>query len=160
MPEQVDAIVDTPAAGAAPASVRETLTRKAEDLRDQALGKAQEYASMGKEKATGALDSMAKIVGETAGTLDDKLGVNVGGYVQKAADAINDFAETLRGKDVEDLIDDARDAVKRHPAIAIGAAAAVGFLLARVMKSSASDAPDVETSLDTAAPPSANDINV
>ena len=160
MAEQEDLIVDpqTASMNAAQASsagtVRETISRKAGDLREQALGKAQEYASRGKDKATGALDSVAKLVGETAGTLDDRLGVDVGGYVHKAADAISEFAENLRSKDVDDLIESARDAVKRHPAIAIGAAAAVGFLLARVAKSAGADTGG------NAAPraPSANDI--
>lgn len=145
----------------APAGVRETIGRKAEELREQALGKAQDYAAMGKDKATGALDNVARVLDETAGTLDDSLGADVGRYVHRAADAINDFAESLRNKEVDDLIADARDAVKRHPAIAIGAAAAVGFLLARVIKSSAGENEmDVQVNLDPAAPPSANDIDV
>ncbi len=45
------------------------------------------------------------------------------------------FADTLRAKDVDELVAEARDFVKKSPAVAIGAAAAVGFVLARMVKS-------------------------
>lgn len=141
-------------------TVRETIGRKAEELRDQALEKAQDYATVGKEKATGALDSVARLLDSTAGQLDDNVGADVGNYVHRAADALNDFAESLRNKDVEELLSDARDVVKKHPAIAIGAAAAVGFLLARVVKSGRQDEMAAETGSTPEAAPSARDIDV
>lgn len=144
---------------AAQPSVRDTIGRKAEELRDQALGKAQDYAEMGKEKATGALDSMARLLDNTAGSIDESLGDTVGGYVHRAADAINEFADSLRDKDVEELLSEARDMVKRHPAIAIGAAAAAGFLIARVLRSGGSEELEAEAGLDPAAP-DAGDIDI
>ncbi len=60
-------------------SMRETISRKAEELRDQAVGKAQEYAGKGKDKASGALENVARFFDDTAGSLDDRLGSEIGG---------------------------------------------------------------------------------
>jgi ElaB/YqjD/DUF883 family membrane-anchored ribosome-binding protein len=62
--------------------------------------------------------------------------------ITRASESVAGFASTLRAKDVDELFQDAREAVKKSPAIAIGAAAAVGFLLARVIKSASSPADD------------------
>ena len=40
----------------------------------------------------------------------------------------------LKGKDVDDLVEDTRKFIREKPAVAIGAAAAVGFVLMRLMK--------------------------
>jgi ElaB/YqjD/DUF883 family membrane-anchored ribosome-binding protein len=37
-------------------------------------------------------------------------------------------------KDIDDLIADARNFVRKNPAVAIGAAAAIGFILTRLIK--------------------------
>ena len=62
---------------------------------------------------------------------------------RSAADGISGFAETLRGKEIDDLIDDATALVKKSPVIAIGTAAAVGFVLARLIKSGIDAAADL-----------------
>ena len=130
-----DTINDATAAeGAIKSTIKDKIGQHGSELKDQALSKAREYAAQGKEKATDVLDSVAKIVENTASTLDDKLGA-AGGYVHNAADALTDFAESLRNKDFETLLDDAKAAVRRNPVIAIGAAAAVGFVMVRLIKS-------------------------
>ncbi len=43
-------------------------------------------------------------------------------------------ADALKGKDVDDLVEDTRKFIREKPAVAIGAAAAVGFVLMRLMK--------------------------
>ena len=67
--------------------------------------------------------------------MSEKLGEQYGGYIRQAADAVSGLASTLRDKDPDELIDDARNVVRSSPAVAIAAAAAVGFLMARVVKS-------------------------
>lgn len=119
-------------------SVKDKLAKHGGELRGQAEAKAREYAEQGKEKATGALDGVSRFFDDTANTLDDQLGAGLGDYVHRAADAVAGFTETLKQKDVEELLTDARDAVRRNPALAIGAAAAVGFVLVRLIKSAAS----------------------
>jgi len=124
------------------AGVRDGLKAKLAEqrdvLRDQAQTKAREYAEQGKAKATDALDGVSRFFDDTARSLDDQLGAEIGDYVHRAAAAVEGFTETLKQKDVEELLDDARDLVRRNPALAIGAAAAVGFVLVRLLKSTGS----------------------
>lgn len=110
------------------------LKDKAAEFRDQYADKARGYAEQGKERASAGLDSVAKMIGDGAGQIDGALGEVYGDYIRRAAGAVSDFSDTLRDKDVDELIDDARDLVRRSPAIAIGAAAAAGFVIARIIK--------------------------
>jgi hypothetical protein len=74
------------------------------------------------------------MIGDAAGTVDDKVGTQYGDYTRKAADAVSGFAETLKGQGCGRAGRDATDFVKKSPAVAIGAAVAVGFVLARLIK--------------------------
>lgn len=106
-----------------------------QSLKSQASDKVRDVASQGKDRATEALDSVSRLVSETADTVDDRLGPQYGNYVRKAAGAIEGLNDSLRGKQVDELFDDARNMVRKSPAVAIGAAAAIGFLLVRLVKS-------------------------
>jgi len=106
-----------------------------QSLKTQATEKARDVASQGKEKASEALDSVSRMVSETADTVDERLGPQYGNYVRKAADALDGFNDSIRGKQVDELFDDARNLVRKSPAVAIGAAAAIGFLLVRLVRS-------------------------
>ena len=77
------------------------------------------------------------------GGLDERLGEEYGRYARSAAQGISSFADSLRSKEVDDLITDATALVKRSPVIAVGAAAAVGFVLARLIKSGVDAASDL-----------------
>ena len=121
-------------------AVAKKVGEAAAGLKDQATDRARELASQGKNKATAALDSVTRLVDEAAGTIDDKIGEQYGAYARRAAEAVQGFASTLRSKEVDELLRDARDAVKKNPAIAISAAAALGFFLARVMKAGSAPA--------------------
>lgn len=116
------------------ADLRDKASAKAEDLKGQAADKAREYADEGKARAAAGLDSVARMISDSAAQIDDKLGAAYGDYARRAGDAMAGFSASLRDKDVEELFDDARDLVRRSPAIAIGAAAAAGFVIARIVK--------------------------
>jgi hypothetical protein len=127
-----------PATGGA--TIRDKIGEKAADLKGQATDKARDLASQGKEKAVSALDNAVKLVDDAASTIDEKVGEKYGAYARRAAESIAGLATTIREKDVDDLVRDARDAVRKSPAIAIGAAAAMGFLIARVIKAASQPA--------------------
>ena len=115
--------------------VVEQLRGHATALRDQAGDRVREFADSGKTRASDALDELARTVGDTAETIDERLGEEYGEYARRAADAVSGFADTLRRKDVDELYDNVRDAVRKSPGIAIGIAAVVGFTLIRLVKS-------------------------
>lgn len=121
--------------GALFSGAAQTLKDEAGKLTQTGLEKAKTYAVDGKDRATGALDEFARLMSDAAGSVDEKLGAQYGDYARSAATSLTGFAENLRNKDVDDLLADARELVKKSPAVAIGTAAAVGFVLARLVKS-------------------------
>jgi len=114
---------------------RELVKDEAGKLTGQAGDRLRAFADDGKSRATGFLDELAKSIEDAAGTIDDKVGAQFGGYARNASGAVTNFAESLRGKEVDDLLEDAREFVRKSPGVAIGAAAAVGFVVARVLRS-------------------------
>lgn len=105
-------------------------------LKEQATKTAKSAAGAAKEKTGSAMQSLAKLITDTAGTVDAKLGPQYGDYARQAAEAVAGAAETLDSKDVDQLMTEARDFVRKSPAVAIGAAAVVGFVLMRLAKGS------------------------
>ena len=126
--------------GDAAAKVGDAPQRWGSSLRAQATDKARDYAAQGKDRAVGALDNVSRLVDDAARTIDDKVGEQYGAYARQASSAVAGFAETLRSKDVDELLADASSLVRKSPAIAIGAAAAIGFVIARLVKASAPEA--------------------
>lgn len=112
-----------------------TLKEEAGKLGSQAAERARAFAGEGMGRASGALDEVASMMRSAADDVDAKLGEQYGRYARSAADGIAGFAENLRGKEVDELLDQASDFVRKSPAIAVGTAAAVGFVLARLIKS-------------------------
>jgi ElaB/YqjD/DUF883 family membrane-anchored ribosome-binding protein len=121
--------------GGAGAPVAQQLREGADSLKQQASSRVRDLAEDGKSRATGALDDLSRVVAEAADSIDERLGAQYGAYARQAADAVSGFAETVRGKDVDELYDDVRSVVRKSPAVAIGLAAAVGFALVRLVKS-------------------------
>lgn len=106
-------------------------------FKTQATDKARDYAGQGVTRATDALDEAARFLEDTARTIEEKIGPQYGRYGFSAAESVSGFAEQLRGKEVDELVDDVRDFVRKSPAVAIGAAVGLGFVLARLAKAGA-----------------------
>lgn len=111
------------------------LKQQFQGLKGQAGEKARDMAGQGKDKATSALDDAAKFLHETARTIEEKVGPQYGGYVHSAAERVEGFTGTIRDKDVEELLEQGRELVRKSPGVAIGVAASLGFVLARLIKS-------------------------
>lgn len=129
-----DEPADEPAATPA-ANTIQTLKDSAATITKNVGEKAKAYAEDNKAKANGALDELAQMINDAAATVDEKVGPQYGQYARTAADAVTGFSDSLKSKNVDDLIADATTLVKKSPAIAIGAAAAIGFVLIRLAQS-------------------------
>ena len=110
--------------------VREQVTT----LRGQAGDKLRSVADDGKSRATTLLDDVAEIIEDAARSIDERLGGDYGDYAHRASTAVSGFAGRVREKSVDDILDDTRDIVRRSPAVAIAAAAVIGFALMRVVR--------------------------
>lgn len=120
---------------------REKLHEKKDDLAGEAKVRSEEYkekafgfADEGKAKASGALSSLSQLITDNAGTLDEKVGVKYGDYARNAALSVQDAAVKLDQKSFDELGDDAKEFVRTSPAMALGLAAAAGYLLGRIFK--------------------------
>jgi ElaB/YqjD/DUF883 family membrane-anchored ribosome-binding protein len=105
------------------------------NMKDKAAERAREAATSGKDKASEALEGFGRILRESAEQIDEKVGAQYGDYARKAADAVDDFANKMDAKQVDDILEDTRQFVRKSPGVAIGAAAAIGFVLARLVRS-------------------------
>ena len=119
--------------GAAEAtSLKQTLTDKTAEVRGQAGEKVRQFAEDGKARASGALDELAKMLADAADQVDEKLGGQFGQYARSTADHVQGFSSSLNDKSIDDMVEVAREFVRKSPAAAIGIATALGFVVARL----------------------------
>lgn len=135
------------AAGTAKTKVKDTTRSKtadwksqADQMRTQATHAAREAADTAKAKTGSAMQGLAKLITDTAETVDARLGPQYGDYARQAANAVAGAAKTLDEKDIDQLLGEARDFVRKSPAVAIGAAAVAGYVLMRLAKGSSDEA--------------------
>jgi ElaB/YqjD/DUF883 family membrane-anchored ribosome-binding protein len=105
-----------------------------ERLSSQAGERARGIVSQGLERTAEALANVSKMVGDTAGGIEERLGPEYGDYARRAASAIENAANTVASKDPDELIDDTREFVRNSPGVALAGAAVLGFVVARLVK--------------------------
>lgn len=116
-----------------------SLKGEATTLANQASAKARDAATKGKGKAADAVGNLAKMLEDSAGTVDTKFGKQYGDYARSAAATVAGLASTLDKKDLDELAASTKEMVKKNPAIAVGAATVIGFVLARMLKGGSND---------------------
>jgi ElaB/YqjD/DUF883 family membrane-anchored ribosome-binding protein len=126
--------VDETAASNSNDRIADRFRRGTESLSSQAGEKARGFVSQGLERSSEALANVAKLVGDTAPGIEERLGAEYGDYARRAASAIENAANAIAEKDPDELIDDTREFVRNSPGIALAGAAVVGFVLARLLK--------------------------
>src|SRR5262249_28017302 len=101
-------------------------------------------ASAATERAKGAVEERiadgADLLGQVAASVRvaarelDPAAPQLAGFAREAAERIDDFSRQVRDKSVDQLLETSSDFARRQPAMLSGAAAAVGFLLFRMIK--------------------------
>ncbi|KQU62341.1 hypothetical protein ASG67_04415 [Sphingomonas sp. Leaf339] len=117
------------------ADAKQAIRDGAGKVGQQATEKLRTLADDGKAKAGTVLDQLSQLLIDAGAQVDEGIGAQYGEYARSAAGQVSEFAETVRSKNIDDLIEDARDLVKASPAVAVGAAAAIGFVVARLIQS-------------------------
>ena len=113
---------------------KDGLTGEARVRTDEYKDKAYSLADDGKAKTSSALVGLSQLITDNAGVLDDKVGVKYGDYARRAAKSVQEAATRLDEKSVDDLGADAKEFVRTSPGLALGLAAAAGYLIGRVLK--------------------------
>ena len=120
--------------GSAEAGLAGRIRSGRERIASQAGDKARGLLTQGLERTSEALANVAKMVGDTAPGIDERLGESYGDYARRAAGTIENVANTIAEKDPDELIEDTRSFVRDCPGIALAGAAVVGFVVARLLK--------------------------
>jgi ElaB/YqjD/DUF883 family membrane-anchored ribosome-binding protein len=110
------------------------------NFKAKATDGARAAAEKGKDRASEAVSSISKLIRDSAATIDQNVGAQYGDYARSAANKVEEFAGKMDAKDVDAIVTDTREFVRKSPAVAIGAAAAIGFVLARLFRSGRDDA--------------------
>lgn len=119
---------DTGALGAAVAKVNAMIP-------DNVTDKARDAATEVKDMASDAVHGLARIISDSAGAIDDNVGPKYGDYARTAAQSVSDAADRLRAKPVDEIAADTREFVRTKPAAAVGIAAVVSLMLAKIFGS-------------------------
>ncbi len=121
--------------GTRASGVRDAFKGGTEKLKSTANDRAMGFVTQGIERSSGALSNVSALIGDTAASIDERLGSQYGDYARQAAQAVERAAGSLANKEPDELIDDARNLVRKSPGIALAGAAILGFALVRVVKS-------------------------
>lgn len=102
----------------------------------EAKQQAAETLDENRERAADELDKIAHAARAAASDLEDQEQEGLSDYVADMAQGIGSFANSLRRKNMDELLQEAREVARRNPALFIAGSIAVGFGLSRFAKAS------------------------
>jgi len=114
--------------------IRGMISTGATKARDEAATRARGLVSQGLTSGSTALGNVASIIEDTVEQIGERLGPQYADYARTASSTVNRYATTLKDKNPDELVDDARELVRKSPGIALAGAAIVGFGLVRLLK--------------------------
>jgi hypothetical protein len=97
--------------------------------------KAKGMAAEQKEFVAGQIESVAEAVNKVAAELESS-DASSAGYARTLADTVTSFSETVKTKNVDELLAMAQDFGRRQPVVFMSAAALMGFAASRFLTSS------------------------
>jgi len=114
--------------------------REAEAEGNRLIGAARSRARSAFEhqqhRIADSIGSVAEALHQAANQLNEKNQDVAARYTDTAAERIEQFADSLRNRDVDELVNQAEQYARRQPEVFIGGAIAVGFVLARFLRTS------------------------
>ena len=131
-----DTLEEQPEAEGAVQKMKNAVSDTAEKAQQKAeqVGRAmQDKIDENRGPVADKLDGVASTLDENAESLPG--GEKVASLAHDAADKVEATAQYVRAHDVQDMMADLENLVRKHPGQSLIAAAAVGFLLGRAFKS-------------------------
>jgi hypothetical protein len=136
-PAEATAEAEVRQTGTGVATVASEIARTAQGHVASLVADVKERVALAAEDRKGevahAIDNVAKAVHETAGKLEGQDWLAQ--MIERGAGELGTLATTLRSNDLQGLLGKLDELARRHPAVFVGAAMAVGFGAARVAKS-------------------------
>ncbi|MEX3314965.1 hypothetical protein [Sulfitobacter sp. PS-8MA] len=134
--EQAGAAKDKAAAAAS--SAAETAKTQARDVADTVSNEATNYAYQARDTAADEVKGVASALRTAADEL--RSGSPQERSFSQLADGLADVSDSMRDKDLGEMVDDLNGFAKRNPMVFLGGAALLGFVATRFAKAS-SDSP-------------------
>jgi hypothetical protein len=94
-----------------------------------------------KRSAADQIEQVANVISRAGSELGDGQ-PRLANYANQAADRVNALASRLRTASIEDLLEDTRDLARRNPGLFILGGVALGIVVSRFLKASASNVSD------------------
>jgi ElaB/YqjD/DUF883 family membrane-anchored ribosome-binding protein len=117
---------------------RDDWANEARSRSGEAREKAYQLAKDGKARASEYIGGFGKMVEDNADAIDSRVGAKYGDYARSAGRSLQDAAQTLDSRELEELAEDARQFIRENPALSVGIAAAAGYCMARLFRGSRS----------------------
>lgn len=122
--------------GKAASDVKSSARQASQEAKQQAKQQATETLDQNRERAAEELDKIAHAARAAASELDEQQEEGLSNYVADMAQGIGSLANSLRQKNMDDLIQDAKQMARDNPALFLAGSVAIGFGLTRFAKAS------------------------
>lgn len=116
----------------------ESIQESARELSDQAKRRAESMLGVQKSALVEQVSGIADALRLTATQLNSDNKITVARYANEAARGLDRISGALRTKDLNSIIAQSNSFARRQPGLLIAGSVVAGFLLARLLKSSAS----------------------
>jgi ElaB/YqjD/DUF883 family membrane-anchored ribosome-binding protein len=116
-------------AAAASAAAQRQVGRLGEQMRDAAESLIDEQ----KERMAVAVHGVADMLRRTADTLEHENNATAAHYAGQAAARIDRFSDTVRNRELGEMVASTEDFARRQPALFIAGAVAAGFVIGRLL---------------------------
>ena len=136
--------------GAAATDASEQIQEQVSGLTDQVRQQATDTLVSQKERLADTLDTVTLLLHQAGEHAELKDKAMLSGYVDKASGQLGQWSETLREREVTQLLDDTVQFARRQPMLFFSGALAAGFAGARFLRSSTQQ-PEPETTSTRAA---------
>ena len=120
-------------------SAKENASRLGEaavDLANSAKNKVEEAAAQRKSLGANYISSIAQAAGRSANEFEAE-SPQAAHYIRQASEQIQSVADTVREKDVRELVGEVQEFARRQPTLFFGGAVVLGFAALRFLKSAA-----------------------
>ena len=116
--------------------IGEELKHEGRRIADDVRAQATSYAEAQKEHVAERMEGVASTLRDASKGLHEREEEAAAGLTESAADQIERVSHLLRERNLANLVHEASDLARRHPAIFLGAAVALGFLAGRFVRAS------------------------
>src|ERR1044071_1068807 len=123
------------------------LGEAAREFAGQAKDKVESAVSERKSLGADYISTLAQATAQAAAAFDAEL-PQAAQYIRKASGQIEGVADTVRQRDVRELVADVQDFARQQPTLFFGGAMLLGFAALRFLKSAPQSAPQGATAFD------------